>query len=99
MDENDINHEEWKKYGFQNKNPRTDFRGAGLMGLKNLINYVETNNLIFLEMIKDENEFIFAISSINVSYYLMTFFHLQDILDYKKDKKVICSRKILKNFS
>ena len=50
-------------------------------------------------MIKDENEFLFAISSINVSYYLMTFFHLHDFLDYKKDKKVICSRKILKNFS
>ena len=68
MDENDINHEEWKKYGFQNKNPRTDFRGAGLMGLKNLINYVETNNLIFLEMIKDENEFIF---NENSSFYLV----------------------------
>lgn len=44
MYEQDINNIEWKKYGFQNKNPRTDFRGSGLMGLKNIINYVEANN-------------------------------------------------------
>ena len=32
----DLKDEKWKKYGFQNTNPRTDFRGAGILGVLNL---------------------------------------------------------------
>jgi len=28
-----LKHEFWKKVGFQNNNPRTDFRAAGILGL------------------------------------------------------------------
>ena len=28
-----MKHEFWKKFGFQNVNPRTDFRAAGILGL------------------------------------------------------------------
>ena len=28
--------ERWMKFGFQNSNPRTDFRGAGILGVKNM---------------------------------------------------------------
>ena len=28
-----MKHEFWKKFGFQNPNPRTDFRAAGILGL------------------------------------------------------------------
>ena len=32
----DLKDDKWKKYGFQSKNPRTDFRGAGILGVLNL---------------------------------------------------------------
>lgn len=38
-------------------------------------------------------------SSINVSFYLMKYFHLLYDLDVKIDKKDYCSRYALKNFS
>ena len=28
-----MKHDFWKKFGFQNQNPRTDFRAAGILGL------------------------------------------------------------------
>jgi hypothetical protein len=43
------------------------------------------------------NEFIFACSIINVSYFLMQFFHIFDFLDYKKDKKLFVTEKYLKS--
>ena len=39
----------WKKFGFQNGNPRTDFRSAGILGVRNLTyfgtNYPEVTNI------------------------------------------------------
>ena len=39
----------WKKLGFQNGNPRTDFRSAGILGVRNLTyfgsNYPEVTNI------------------------------------------------------
>ena len=32
----DMKDQRWTKFGFQNSNPRTDFRGAGLLGVRNL---------------------------------------------------------------
>lgn len=33
MDKEDFKNEEWVKYGFQNKNPCSDFRGGGVLSL------------------------------------------------------------------
>ena len=49
-------------------------------------------------MIKEEYEFLFAITSINVTFYLMKYFHLPKFLDFKIDKEDLGSRKALKNF-
>jgi hypothetical protein len=35
--------EEWKFFGFQNANPFSDFRGGGLLSLKHLIFYAQSN--------------------------------------------------------
>jgi ELMO domain-containing protein len=34
----------WTEYGFQSDNPRTDFRAAGLFGLRQLIYFAEYHN-------------------------------------------------------
>lgn len=33
----------WKTMGFQGKNPKTDFRAMGIMGLKHLLYFAETH--------------------------------------------------------
>jgi len=33
--------EQWKRLGFQGKDPSTDFRGMGLLGLLNLVYFAE----------------------------------------------------------
>ena len=33
LKQTNMKHEFWKKFGFQNVNPRTDFRAAGILGL------------------------------------------------------------------
>ena len=40
----DLKYEGWKDYGFQNENPRTDFRGSGILGLKQLIYFTSKYN-------------------------------------------------------
>lgn len=91
--------DEWMKMGFQNKNAQTDFRGAGLIGLKNLFSFVKLQKKTFQEMCLKENEFLFAMTSLNITFYMKIYFHLADYLSYKKDKKLICSREALKNFT
>ena len=49
-------------------------------------------------MINSKNEFLFAITSINVSYFLKVYFHCAKLSYYKYNKKQLCSRKALKTF-
>jgi hypothetical protein len=68
----------WKDIGFQGKNPRTDFRGGGFMGLACLIYFLEEYPQEFEEMIactKNESEkfWLTAVSSINVTFNLLIF--------------------------
>jgi len=88
----------WKDVGFQNIDPRTDFRGSGTTGLKMFIQYAENYPDMVKSMAEQNDDFLAAVSSINVTYYLMKYFHLADFLIYEKDKSEICSRKALKNF-
>jgi hypothetical protein len=93
-----VQNEGWKRYGFQNANPRSDFRGGGLLSLKQLIYFVKNQQGRVGVMVSDNENFLFAVSSINITYFLITYYHLSSQLIYSKDKKEICSRIALKAF-
>lgn len=88
----------WKDFGFQNNDPRTDFRGSGVAGLKMLLNYSRDYPGMIKRMSDPKDDFMTAVCSINVTYHLMTYFHMADFLDFEKDKDKLGSRKALKNF-
>ena len=49
-------------------------------------------------MINQDSDFYMAISSINITFFIKTYFHLADHLDIRKDKKQLASRKGFKTF-
>jgi hypothetical protein len=99
LPEDSIISEGWKKFGFQNKDPRKDIRGGGVLALNQLLVFCEKHRKLALQMSEDEEKFIFAITSVNVTFYLKKYFHLADFLDFKNDRRDICSRRALKNFA
>lgn len=69
--------DKWKMLGFQTNNPSTDFRGAGIFGLSNLIYYGEKYPRRFNKAIGDRtnkefdlSQYPFAISGLNVTMLL-----------------------------
>ena len=96
--DSEIPNKRWKEIGFQNIDPRTDFRGGGLTSLKVFTHYAENYPHMVKKMTDPNDDFVLAISSIYVTYYLIKYFHLADFLVYEKDRKDLCSRKALKNF-
>jgi hypothetical protein len=88
----------WKVLGFQNIDPRTDFRGGALLSLKNLVYFARNHINSIPNMTEEDNDFLFGIVSINISYFLIKYYHLQDTLDSKLDKADLGSRKALKTF-
>lgn len=65
----------WKQFGFQSTNPRTDFRGAGILGVRNLIYFARNYQEYVQEMIKTENKMFFmALNSISLSVNLTQLF-------------------------
>lgn len=49
-------------------------------------------------MVNPINDFFFAISSINVTFFLKVYLHLAEHLDPKHDKSIYCNRRSLKTF-
>ena len=88
----------WKTFGFQNIDPRTDFRGGGVISLKIMIHYAQTYPENIKRMLESKDDFIPSMSSIGITYFLLKYLHLADFLIYECDKKEICSRICLKNF-
>ena len=79
----------WKTIGFQNADPRSDFRGGGLISLKNLIYFGEKEGFNkIVEYSENDSDFLFACTSINVTFHLKKYFHLADFLEFEKDKEV-----------
>lgn len=73
--------ERWKDMGFQQKNPRTDFRGGGHLSLLCLIYFAENYPNEFQEMIgvtKDREDLMWltAISSINMTHALIIYLYM-----------------------
>jgi len=69
--------------GFQQKNPRTDFRGGGHLSLLCLIYMSENYAEEFQEMVKvtkekEELMWLTAISSINMTHALIIYFYMND---------------------
>ena len=93
-----IENDRWKDFGFQNANPRSDLRGGGLISLKQMVTYAKKNKAKLAEMVDPKHDFLFAVSSINVTYFLFRYYHMSDLLVYEKDWKEICSRTALKTF-
>eukprot|EP01015_Nassula_variabilis_P013681 TRINITY_DN21269_c0_g1_i1.p1 TRINITY_DN21269_c0_g1~~TRINITY_DN21269_c0_g1_i1.p1 ORF type:complete len:297 (+),score=37.64 TRINITY_DN21269_c0_g1_i1:2-892(+) len=94
----DLKSERWKDYGFQNADPRTDFRGGGLLSLDQIFAFCRNNLNMVKEIIEERHQFLFAITSINITFFLMKYFHMPNFLEFHKDKDQFCSRKALKNF-
>lgn len=98
-----LDNENWKKMGFQNSHPSTDFRGGGVLSLKCLIKFCKEEKEVFKEIIifseKYEN-YIFACVLISSVFFLKNFLHFGIFNQYKKnlDYKKLSSRSVLKFF-
>ena len=86
----------WKRIGFQSKNPRTDFRGGGVLGLLNLVylneNYPEDWAAMVATGEDDSKMWLLAVSSINITHHLMVFLHMHDHEVSENYRRVIAGR-------
>ena len=89
--------ERWKDFGFQNSNPRSDFRAGGLLALKQIILFAQNNKNQVENMIVESNEFLFAVCSIRMTYFLKLYYHLSKDSDIKGLDGILCSRTALES--
>jgi hypothetical protein len=89
---------EWMRLGFQGQYPETDFRGGGVLSLQLILRFVKRNKELVIKMEHDKANFFFAITAINLAFYMKKYFHLADFLIPDKDVEVYCNRRALKNF-
>lgn len=69
----------WRTIGFQNKDPRTDFRAGGLLSLLSLYYFAKYRGHLFESMKQscvEKEDFWLAISSINLTSRLMSYLHM-----------------------
>jgi len=71
---------QWKDLGFQNKDPASDFRGAGIFGLCNLLYFYSRYSQLFEEMFRQrgfrsvhKESYPFSIAGLNVSMLILDF--------------------------
>ncbi len=86
------------RLGFQGQYPETDFRGGGILSLQLILRFLRRNRPLVQVMEQDRSGFFFAITAINIAFYLKKYFHLADFLVAGKDLNVYCNRRALKNF-
>ncbi|KFH06478.1 ELMO/CED-12 family protein [Toxoplasma gondii VAND] len=95
---------DWKAIGFQSQNPRTDFRGGGLLSLQQLLFFAQNfreEMLVLVEKSKRDS-FPLAASLINVTHMLGTFFDLYDdhhMMTGTSTAAARASPRCLKNFT
>jgi ELMO domain-containing protein len=63
-----------------------------------LFDFVKRRKELVKEMEKDKAGFFFAITAINIAFWMKKYFHLADFLVAGKDIAVYCNRRALKNF-
>lgn len=71
-----VPHEYWRRIGFQNSDPFSDFRGGGLASLEHLANMATNYTVKYQQMLGESSSYSFAITSINVTYALIVYFQL-----------------------
>ncbi|KEP64247.1 UNVERIFIED_CONTAM: ELMO/CED-12 family protein [Hammondia hammondi] len=95
---------DWKAIGFQSQNPRTDFRGGGLLALQQLLFFAQNfreEMLVLVEKSKQDS-FPLSASLINVTHMLGTFFDLYDdhhMMTGTSSAAARASPRCLKNFT
>ena len=71
----------WTEVGFQSANPRTDFRGGGLLGLLCIL-YLATECKDQFELVKksglEKEDFFLAIASINLTSYMQSYLYMNE---------------------
>lgn len=69
--------DQWKKMGWQGKDPSTDFRGAGFISLENLLFFAKTFPASFERLLNKEGgkravwEYPFAVAGVNITFMIM----------------------------
>lgn len=75
---------QWKEMGWQGDDPGTDFRGAGLYGLENLIYLGDKHPDTFQKLMnktdgaRAEWEYPFAVAGLNITFMLVDLLDVQD---------------------
>lgn len=73
----DLCSDTWKRFGFQQRDPGSDFRGGGYFALRGLLYFSETYPKVFSKFLRRSNEeYPFAISAINITMILLTLLQL-----------------------
>lgn len=72
--------------GFQGQYPQTDFRGGGVFSLKLIVRFVKLNKSLVQRMEKDKCNFFFAITAINICFFMKKYFHLSEELRPHRDQ-------------
>ena len=75
------------RLGFQSKYPETDFRGGGVLSLQLILRFVRNNKQLVRVMEKDKGNFFFAITTINITFFMKKYFHLADFLVPGRDQE------------
>jgi len=81
--ENRISHQ-WKDLGFQGTDPKTDFRGMGVLGLKQHYYFVAHYTDIYRKIVNEqmnraENDYPVAVAGINISQTLVDLLTPQEV--------------------
>jgi len=69
----------WKRAGFQSSNPRTDFRGGGLLSLQSMTYFSETYPNMFREIVFEAGgcgDYPFSAGFVNICYMIVLYFRL-----------------------
>ena len=69
-----------------------------MLSLQLILRFTRRRKPLVMQMEKDRAGFFFAITAINIAFFMKKYFHLADFLVPGKDAAVYCNRIALKNF-
>ncbi|CDW75978.1 engulfment and motility protein [Stylonychia lemnae] len=96
----DLKSQNWSEIGFQSKNARTDFRGAGLLGLHCLRYFASVYPAEFAQMRNNtSSNFFIAITSLNITHMIIVYLYMNREEVQDRLKKLRAGRKQLKKFA
>lgn len=78
--EEDFTTKDWLLLGFQGDRPERDLRGGGIMALDLVIYFQDKHRSMVEDMGKEHNSFFFAVTAINIAFFMKKYFHLADFL-------------------